>query len=410
MTSSRVGAHPDAARGERRRAPRSPAISALYSATLLVAMPMHSLTLASRTGGSTVASSTTAPIAAGPGFPRAPPSHWTSTVSTSSRSRSRRDEDGAAVVAVEHRGLVGAGRWMRSTSVAGIVSRQPWHVLPISRAAPAPWFARRIRSYGASRSAGIAARGDAARFELLRRARRRSPTPARPARPRAASASAWSSPTRLLDARRPRASSVSWRLHQLELTVVERPAGAGSSCSTSACIACSSRGELIEPEYIVFSTSLMRAVTAELSSSSRLTSRTTSSRRPRASASWGVERGDLGLGAGEHLALGEGRPPVSQTLGGRVVVLHDEKLLERTHRGEPTGRLQASRPRGRCRRRRGGGRASSAAVVTRWADGGGGGNAEERWRREPEERWRLGRRVLDRSCCRRSCPGRSRET
>ena len=35
------------------------------------------------------------------------------------------------------------------------------------------------------------------------------------------------------------------------------------SCSTSACIACSSRGELIEPEYIVFSTSLTLAVTAD---------------------------------------------------------------------------------------------------------------------------------------------------
>ena len=44
---------------------------ARYSATLFVATPMRSLTVASRVGGSVDRSSTTAPIAAGPGFPRA---------------------------------------------------------------------------------------------------------------------------------------------------------------------------------------------------------------------------------------------------------------------------------------------------------------------------------------------------
>ena len=52
----------------------SPAISARYSATLLVVSPMRSLTAARRAGGALDGSSTTAPIAAGPGFPRAPPS------------------------------------------------------------------------------------------------------------------------------------------------------------------------------------------------------------------------------------------------------------------------------------------------------------------------------------------------
>ena len=49
-------------------------MSAWYSATLLVVEPMRSLTVASRVGGDVDGSSTIAPIAAGPGFPRAPPS------------------------------------------------------------------------------------------------------------------------------------------------------------------------------------------------------------------------------------------------------------------------------------------------------------------------------------------------
>ena len=49
-------------------------MSARYSATLLVASPIGSLIVASRPGGVVDGSSTSAPIAAGPGFPREPPS------------------------------------------------------------------------------------------------------------------------------------------------------------------------------------------------------------------------------------------------------------------------------------------------------------------------------------------------
>src|SRR2546426_933678 len=58
------------------RAASSPAITARYSATLFVVTPMRSLTAASGDAGSE-GSKTTAPIAAGPGLPRAPPSHAT---------------------------------------------------------------------------------------------------------------------------------------------------------------------------------------------------------------------------------------------------------------------------------------------------------------------------------------------
>src|SRR5438067_253998 len=58
------------------RAASSPAMTARYSATLFVVTPMRSLTAASGSAGSE-ASKTTAPIAAGPGLPRAPPSHAT---------------------------------------------------------------------------------------------------------------------------------------------------------------------------------------------------------------------------------------------------------------------------------------------------------------------------------------------
>jgi hypothetical protein len=61
-----------AASGSRARAARSPAIRPLYSATLLVAVPMYSATSAS--GSPVTASRTTAPYPAGPGLPREPPS------------------------------------------------------------------------------------------------------------------------------------------------------------------------------------------------------------------------------------------------------------------------------------------------------------------------------------------------
>ena len=57
------------------------------------------------------------------------------------------------------------------------------------------------------------------------------------------------------------------------------------SCSTSACIAWSSRGEVTEPEYIAASTSFTFSADATASSSSRRTSRATTSRRSEASVS-----------------------------------------------------------------------------------------------------------------------------
>src|SRR4051812_40380139 len=120
-------------------------MSAVYSATLFVATPMVSLTDARWRAGSRLASSTTAPIPAGPGFPRDPPSQkirivliagsrpGKGSVLTVSGSRAR-DEDGAAVVAVGDvalgAGLADAGdlggRDRQATSLAR-VAHEPRH-------------------------------------------------------------------------------------------------------------------------------------------------------------------------------------------------------------------------------------------------------------------------------------------
>ena len=181
--------------------------------------PMHSLTLASSAGGSTVASSTTAPIAAGPGFPRAPPSHCDLD---DVDGHDRRDEDGAAVVAVEHGRRRRPALRMRSTSVAGIVSWQPWQVLPTSRAAPAPWLLCADPLVGR---------------QQVGRDRRRRPRRG-PRAPRRSSASITASFSTSVAARRvglglaarapasrsrrPRVERL-LALHQLELAVLERP-------------------------------------------------------------------------------------------------------------------------------------------------------------------------------------------
>src|SRR2546429_7341717 len=75
LTDDQLRIGPDAyAPAGNSRAASSAATRARYSATLFVATPMRSLTVVSRVGGSVDGSSTTAPIAAGPGLPRAPPS------------------------------------------------------------------------------------------------------------------------------------------------------------------------------------------------------------------------------------------------------------------------------------------------------------------------------------------------
>ena len=79
------------------------------------------------------------------------------------------------------------------------------------------------------------------------------------------------------------------------------------SCSTSACIACSSRGELISPEYILASTSVAFAPSERASSSSGSARRAPARRAPRASRrQTGVERRGVGLRRGRaRLALGK---------------------------------------------------------------------------------------------------------
>ncbi len=98
--------------------------------------------------------------------------------------------------------------------------------------------------------------------------------------------------------------------------------------STSACMAWSSRGELTDPEYIVFSTSLIargdgRALVVQPLHVTRHVVAPTAG-----VDELGFQRRDLGFGTGQDLPFGEHRPPVSQTLGGQVVALHREELLE----------------------------------------------------------------------------------
>src|SRR5690606_15502814 len=68
------------------RASRRPSRTARYSATLLVASPMYSPRSARTAPSSPFA---TAPIAAGPGLPRAPPSTFTTTRTGVSRAGRR---------------------------------------------------------------------------------------------------------------------------------------------------------------------------------------------------------------------------------------------------------------------------------------------------------------------------------
>src|SRR5260370_17966602 len=84
-------------------AARRPAISPEYSATLLVARPMLSLTSASTSP--VPASSTTAPNPAGPGLPREPPSAATMRRPLTPGSQTpfgRADQDPAAPPAAPH--------------------------------------------------------------------------------------------------------------------------------------------------------------------------------------------------------------------------------------------------------------------------------------------------------------------
>ena len=138
---------------------------------------MRSLTVARRAGGAVDGSSTTAPIAAGPGFPREPPS---AKIQDARRARAgllhgtRMQPQLSQCATVRRRRLLdafGLG--------AGIVRWQPWHVVPTSRAAPTPLArARQLLVLGEERSfeAGrdLVARA-AARSRPRRRCLRRRP-------------------------------------------------------------------------------------------------------------------------------------------------------------------------------------------------------------------------------------------
>ena len=141
-------------RAQHVRAASSPAISARYSATLFVVTPMQ---LAHRRdehrADRSTASNTTAPIAAGPGLPREPPSQYMSSSSTAARRHARRTANAArrhgtriAPQLSQYATEAPAARRICSASVDGIVRWQAWHVVPTRRAAPAPLFWARRRS------------------------------------------------------------------------------------------------------------------------------------------------------------------------------------------------------------------------------------------------------------------------
>ena len=259
----------------------------MYSATLFVAIPMVSLTEASSRGGSRLASRTTAPTPAGPGFPREPPSQKIRMLRIAGsrpgngRWSRARDEDGAAVVAVRD---VAVGAGLADPGHLGRRDREPAPLAACCRPAgprrrhgrgPAtvverqqigrdPRGRRRAR-VGLGRDLGVDDRlllGDrgpgGARLVLGVARRGRRSTPSSP------SIDSW-----LSISSSSRSSSARWWRR---------------SCSISLCIAWSSRGEVIEPEYIAVSTSPTFATADAASSSSRFTSRLTTSCRPRTSA------------------------------------------------------------------------------------------------------------------------------
>ena len=300
-------------------------MSAWYSATLFVAMPMrlaHRRETARRIDGRRRARPRRSP--AGPGFPR-----------------DRRRKTGRPIPGRARSSRVG-------TRMAPQLSQ--WATPPSGP--PGGCGRPRSRDREAAALAGVADEpghaGAVVAAARIRRSReqvgRRSPPPPRPrasalgassasmtascsasaARAAFASASADSTrPARAADLGVERLLA----LHELELAVVER-----ALCRRELLDVGLHRlqlaGELIVPEYMVFSTSLTGPVTRDASSSSRLTSRATSSRRPRASASGGSSarprppRGPAprARGGSPAGAAGPRRP---------VVLLDHEELLER---------------------------------------------------------------------------------
>ena len=265
----------------------------------------------------------------------------------------------------EHDAL-GALAWIRSTSVAGIVRRQPWHVLPTSRATPAPWFASRIARSGEQigrdrpgrRAPGLELLGELGVDHgfLLDQCGTRGV------------GDGPESATRGLDATDLGVERL-LALHQLELAVVERAAVLGRGSRRRPASPGAHAGELIEPEYIVFSTSLMRAVTA-------------GSRRRAASPRAPPRRG----GRGPRPAAARARSPRPR-----------QWRASRARAGSPGGdggprrRCRAPGPRGAARadssraslpvalRRHGPGGVGTVVAVVLGGGGGGGGAASWSW-------------------------------
>ena len=116
------------------RAACRPAITARYSATLLVATPIRSLTAASRVGGSVVGSVTTAPIAAGPGFRTTVTEDRHLVVTVHGR-------DAAAVVTERQRSVTPLAGSGRPPSRDGEMTALTGHARESGRADPVPALA-----------------------------------------------------------------------------------------------------------------------------------------------------------------------------------------------------------------------------------------------------------------------------
>ena len=254
--------------GENCCAACKPAISALYSATLFVVVPMRSLTAARRVGGVVDGSTTTAPIADGPGLPREPPSAKTITdVGHGTRMAPQ----------LSQCEIVPSGDFLIARDLGG----RDGQVTALARGADQPrgtgatvvgahaFVVGEQRGVELGRDrvpCGTLDRG-LGRDLLLRRCEHaRARRPSRPATRR--------------DGRRARrgSASIGSRCSMSSSSVVSSVSLRRSIWSMSACIDWSSFGELISPEYIFLSTAFAFSRSDFASSSSFCSSRASSSR------------------------------------------------------------------------------------------------------------------------------------
>ena len=281
--------------------------------------------------------------------------------------RASGDQDRAAVVAVGER-IAGRlldllrfdGRDRQVTSLAGGAD-EPRHA---RRPAPGRGTAR-SRSPGARRcprrSPSRAARSSRASAVITASAsasvrRMRSSSPSSTARCSSSSASVASSGSRVSMSSSSRFSTLRWCLR---------------SCSTSACIACSSRGELISPEYILASTSLaFSRERARFVVELLLVAGHTVAFGARGGEA-GVDRGGVGLGPREGITLGKRLVTVPEPVECAVVLLEREERFERLdHLPGPGSGGRGRRAARRVGRRARPVRESSAAAGRSGAAGG----------------------------------------